>query len=605
MSFDFAIPKIQPENNLMHFTTLQECGSFTFVGANGSGKTRLGFFLEHVIEANTVFITAHRALNFDLSATPSHYRSELSILHESKGIREESDNSEENEKISSSEPATLESFINPDHDPAVAKRELRANETVSGWNEISPSKLVDDFKQLNQTLYSELNNVAIPHYYNQKNSKLKQLVKNWNEIFSPNKVMEFDDEMLDLVVTSTETGDKYKPSELSDGERAIFYIIGQVLLAEDNSVIIIDEPELHMHKSIMTSLWSKLTKLNKSCKFIFLTHDLQFAAARGGQKFIIKNFSNKPAWEIEKICKVPEFSEEVYLQILGSKEPIIFCEGNYDGKDYAVYQACFPDCTVIPRQGCKSVINSVTVMKNNPTPTHLKCIGIIDRDFRSCEEVDKLTKKDVLVLPVLEIENLFLIPEIFEKIANSIKYSGNSKNPKSDIKKEIINYIKKQNRVDESLVRFAYDKLEQAYKNDGLCFDIVTDMFNESLHKTSDNKRSVTETLVSIKKIYNENIKNIDLCEITKKRKSKFDKALLKGGEDIVTLLQLYDDKQLLNNMLRKVLKNWDKTKFKEWLREVMKNNTQPELTTTIKSNLKEIETKLNLLNPSRQEKNA
>ena len=38
---------------------------------------------------------------------------------------------------------------------------------------------------------------------------------------------------------------------MSDGERAIFYFIGEVLCAKENSLIIIDEPENHLHKSIL------------------------------------------------------------------------------------------------------------------------------------------------------------------------------------------------------------------------------------------------------------------------------------------------------------------------------------------------------------------
>ncbi len=135
MSFDFAIPKIKPQNDFMHFNNLQECGSFTFVGANGSGKTRLGFFLEHAIEANTIFISAHRALNLDLRVTPSHFESEFSILFQEKGIGRKSDNSEVDGTISSSKTNTLEDFI--DLDPDATKRVHRAIETISQWDKVS------------------------------------------------------------------------------------------------------------------------------------------------------------------------------------------------------------------------------------------------------------------------------------------------------------------------------------------------------------------------------------------------------------------------------------------------------------------------------------
>lgn len=75
---------------------------------------------------------------------------------------------------------------------------------------------------------------------------------------------------------------------MSDGERAIFYLIGQVLVAAANSVLIIDEPELHIHRSIMSSLWDQLESARQDCAFIFITHDIEFAANRIAKKLQLK-----------------------------------------------------------------------------------------------------------------------------------------------------------------------------------------------------------------------------------------------------------------------------------------------------------------------------
>jgi ABC-type branched-subunit amino acid transport system ATPase component len=67
----------------------------------------------------------------------------------------------------------------------------------------------------------------------------------------------------------------YKASEMSDGERAIFYMIGQTLAAAENSLLIFDEPELHVHRSIMDKLWDDLEAARQDCAFVFITHDLE------------------------------------------------------------------------------------------------------------------------------------------------------------------------------------------------------------------------------------------------------------------------------------------------------------------------------------------
>jgi hypothetical protein len=42
--------------------------------------------------------------------------------------------------------------------------------------------------------------------------------------------------------------DYYRAAEMSDGERAIFYLLGQCFIARPGSILVIDEPEGHVHK---------------------------------------------------------------------------------------------------------------------------------------------------------------------------------------------------------------------------------------------------------------------------------------------------------------------------------------------------------------------
>jgi len=51
---------------------------------------------------------------------------------------------------------------------------------------------------------------------------------------------------------------EYHGKEMSDGERVSLYLIGQFLCAPENSIIIVDEPEIHLHKSLVDKLWNKI-----------------------------------------------------------------------------------------------------------------------------------------------------------------------------------------------------------------------------------------------------------------------------------------------------------------------------------------------------------
>jgi len=63
---------------------------------------------------------------------------------------------------------------------------------------------------------------------------------------------------------------------MSDGERAIFYFLGQCLLAPADGAVIIDEPEGHVHKAVLGPLWSAIERARPDCAFIYITHESRF-----------------------------------------------------------------------------------------------------------------------------------------------------------------------------------------------------------------------------------------------------------------------------------------------------------------------------------------
>ena len=158
-----------------------------------------------------------------------------------------------------------------------------------------------------------------------------------------------------MQVTGEGIAEPYTASEMSDGERAIFYLIGQTLNAADDSVLIVDEPELHVHKSIMSKLWDDLEAARPDCSFVFITHDLEFAASRPAQKFVIRDYDPAPRWTIQRVPEDSGFDEDVVTLILGSRKPVLFVEGELSSLDHAVYRGCYPDWTVIPRGSCEEV----------------------------------------------------------------------------------------------------------------------------------------------------------------------------------------------------------------------------------------------------------
>jgi predicted ATPase len=68
-------------------------------------------------------------------------------------------------------------------------------------------------------------------------------------------------------------GTEFSAAQLSDGERKALQIAGSVLTAPPGTLFLIDEPERHLHRSIISPLLIQLFERRRDCGFIISTHD--------------------------------------------------------------------------------------------------------------------------------------------------------------------------------------------------------------------------------------------------------------------------------------------------------------------------------------------
>ena len=62
----------------------------------------------------------------------------------------------------------------------------------------------------------------------------------------------------------------YSIAELSDGERNSLLIAASILTMKSESLVLIDEPERHLHRSIISPLLQHLFSSRSDCAFIKL-----------------------------------------------------------------------------------------------------------------------------------------------------------------------------------------------------------------------------------------------------------------------------------------------------------------------------------------------
>lgn len=254
--------------------------------------------------------------------------------------------------------------------------------------------------------------------------KLTELERTWSTAF-PHRRLVFGDHTVRAAPSGG--GDEYGATLLSDGERVGFYLIGQALLAPKAALIIVDEPEIHLHESLQGALWSAIENARVDCRFVYLTHSLHFAATRTGAPVVILHDYLAPStaesageWKWSLVPEIADIPEEVVLRVLGSRRQTVFVEGTRKGLDHRVYGVLLPERHLVPAGGAPSVMRAVRAFSGLPALHHHAVEGIVDRDDRSADEVAALTPKGVRVLSVACVENVMIAPALLEAVVAAV-----------------------------------------------------------------------------------------------------------------------------------------------------------------------------------------
>lgn len=384
-------------------TEISSNQSILLIGANGAGKTRLGTWIDMTPpQCNLVHrLSAQKSLSMPDTSTPvSIERAEKDLL------------------FGSAEAATGNE---------------QAYKSGHEWQSKPAISFLNDFQKLMVYLFSDETEENAKYKASQKATSVRleppktkmDLVKELWERILPHRELIVGGLRIQTKVKGT-GGKIYSSSEMSDGERVIFYLIGQCLAAPNNGIIVIDEPELHLHKSVQTSLWAEIERLRPDCLFVYLTHDVDFAAAKEGSKRIwLKSFDGQ-VWDWEELQEDSNLPGDLLIEVLGSRKPVVFVEGDNGSHDVALYRAILPSFLVIPRGSCSQVILSVKALKANTQLHHLQVYGIIDRDRRVPVEIQKLEDDSIFVLAVAEVENLFCVKEILQIVSQRLARDANA-----------------------------------------------------------------------------------------------------------------------------------------------------------------------------------
>lgn len=409
IGYEYNLPTSGPGNNDPQLLS-SRVNSVIIIGANGSGKSRLGAWMEDKYPDLIHRIGAQRSLTFGPYIQQKSFKqAQYTFLYGSGGRDfggRWGNAPDQTTALLNDYEHVLTAIIAQWHNEQREYIDACRNKEASGdAHDPVPLMIVDKLKEI------------------------------WRQVF-PHRLISLDDAK--VIAQMTTSGREYEGSKMSDGERVALYLISQALCVPEGQVVIIDEPEIHLHRSIMNRLWEAIEQERSDCLFIYITHDTQFAANHSkSDKIWVKEYDGTN-WIWDKVDDA-DMPEQLLLDILGNRKPILFVEGTNDSYDAKLYSAIYKNYYVIPCGSCSSVIERTKAMKNTPQLHHISVNGLIDRDFRNDREITALQSHGIFTLAVAEVENLFITGEIFNlinlhfarvddsAIVNAIKYIAETK----------------------------------------------------------------------------------------------------------------------------------------------------------------------------------
>ena len=242
---------------------------------------------------------------------------------------------------------------------------------------------------------------------------------------------------------------QYSIAQLSDGERNSLLIIANVLTAPKNTLILLDEPERHLHRSIVSPLINTLLGYREDCAFVVSTHDVTLPHdQKNSSALLLREYFYTPkSWVTDHIDNIDEMDEEVSLAVLGSRRILLFVEGSNSSLDIQLYQILYPNVSIKALGSCMDVERAVKGIRATKENHWILAYGIIDRDNKQDDECKKLHEKGIIPLEQYSVESLYYHPVVVRAILNRVASLSNHIDVDSTMKEiqdAVIEEVQKQ-----------------------------------------------------------------------------------------------------------------------------------------------------------------
>ncbi|MFH0864448.1 MAG: AAA family ATPase [Candidatus Gottesmanbacteria bacterium] len=259
---------------------------------------------------------------------------------------------------------------------------------------------------------------------------LQPFIDLFSELIPDKKLKTIDPQNLRVLEYEDENGNVRSIHTLSSGEREVIGIGFDLLLTSPkHCVILIDEPELHLHPQLAFRLIQALISIGEKNQFLLFTHSGELITSFADQQVFYIDTHNKSqnqARDLSDIAKDPELSK-ILGQNIGTfavGKNVIFVEGQNASLDKAIYQGIakeiFPDSVVIPVSGQENIMALARVRDIlGSTMWGISMFMIRDRDGLTDTQIQSMESSSSGRLKILgrrHLENYFLNENLLAEV---------------------------------------------------------------------------------------------------------------------------------------------------------------------------------------------
>ena len=213
-------------------------------------------------------------------------------------------------------------------------------------------------------------------------------------------------------------------NDLSSGEKEVFFILSFFIRHNvENAIIVIDEPELHLHPELSRLLIRNIKSIRNGNQIWIATHNSEIIDEAGRDKviYVTRDINTRKAKFV-----TGENEQDVIIQLknlfgfsgyIGIAKNLVFLEGDNSSPDRKFYSTLFPkdnsNFKLIPSNGSDNLnrINGAILSIMDANLGWMKFHLIRDRDYLTPVMIEKYRNHSsgkVFVLSKHELENYLL-----------------------------------------------------------------------------------------------------------------------------------------------------------------------------------------------------